>query len=517
VKENRFPYHLLAAAAFPLLFLFSNNLEYVLLVDLIRPLVISLLLLFALWGILSLILKSAQRAAVLASLLWVAFSVYGHLYQIFRGAPSLANTLGRHSILGPVFLVLVALMVWLVVRSKHIQTITLFLNAILGILVLLMLINVGLGSWNESRSRKGTISATSREPVSLPAVTGDLPDIYYIILDTYSRADVIRDKIGLDTSPFLKALEQKGFYVAKDAHSNYDSTRVSLTSSLNLDFIPNLDPRFVPNNGNNAIMDDYILHSKVRSTLEKLGYRTEAFATGFSFTEITDANPYLSPPRPSLLKPNVQPFESLWLKTTGLRALFDTHPAFLSSVLNQLSFPFQSHVERQEFLLDQLTKLPETPGPKFVFAHVIIPHVPMVFRADGSVTRDDRYFRETFDQPSSEEYLINGYRNQVQFINNRLLEIVNVIQKKSKTPPVIILQGDHGLLYYNHFPILSAYYFPDTCKKNLYPGITPVNSFRTLFNACFGADLPLLPDQSYTSTYTKPYDFKAVEVAPAGQ
>jgi hypothetical protein len=207
VKENRFPYHLIAAAAFPLLFLFSNNIEYVQPVDLIRPLVVSLLLLFALWGILTLILKSLQRAAVLASLLWVAFSIYGHLYQIFRGLPAFANTLGRHSILGPVFLVLVALMVWLVLRTKQIQTITLFLNAILGILVLLMLVNVGLGAWNESRSRKGTTPATARETVSLPADSRERPDIYYIILDTYSRADVIRDKIGLDTAPFLRALE----------------------------------------------------------------------------------------------------------------------------------------------------------------------------------------------------------------------------------------------------------------------------------------------------------------------
>ncbi len=50
MKKSQFPYHLLAAAAFPLLFLYANNLEYVTPVDLVRPLVVSLLLLFALWG-----------------------------------------------------------------------------------------------------------------------------------------------------------------------------------------------------------------------------------------------------------------------------------------------------------------------------------------------------------------------------------------------------------------------------------------------------------------------------------
>ena len=60
--------------------------------------------------------------------------------------------------------------------------------------------------------------------------------------------------------------------------------------------------------------------------------------------------------------------------------------------------------------------------------------------------------------------------------------------------------------------ILNAYYFPDGDPTKLYPSITPVNSFRTLFNMYFNAQYPLLPDKSYIfenmSGYV--YDFSDV-------
>jgi hypothetical protein len=336
------------------------------------------------------------------------------------------------------------------------------------------------------------------------------PDIYYIILDTYAREDVIRKYIDYDNSPFLDELRQKGFYIGTCSNSNYDFTSVSLASSLNMEFIQNLNPRFVPGNKDNSILDDYIIHGKVRETLESIGYKTIAFSTGFSFTEMKDASQYLTPPSPSLLSPNVRPFEALWLKTTVLRALFDIHPAFLSTWLNNLSFPHSNHVAREKYVLDALPQLAGQAGPKFVFAHVLLPHVPLVFRADGSITKDDRYFRETFDQPSGTEYLIDGYKNQVEYINQRMLSIVDAILRNSAQPPVIIIQGDHGLLYFDHFPVLNAYYLPGNGSPELYPTITPVNSFVMVFDRYFDAQLSLRPDNSYSSPYTRPYDFKAV-------
>src|SRR5690606_21828960 len=83
--------------------------------------------------------------------------------------------------------------------------------------------------------------------------------------------------------------------------------------------------------------------------------------------------------------------------------------------------------------------------------------------------------------------------------------------------PVIVLQADEGpfperyrsssLSWHEAEPselrmksgILNAYYFPDGDYATLYDGITPVNSFRAIFNKYFGAKLEHLPDRIYAS------------------
>jgi hypothetical protein len=54
---------------------------------------------------------------------------------------------------------------------------------------------------------------------------------------------------------------------------------------------------------------------------------------------------------------------------------------------------------------------------------------------------------------------------------------------------------------------LSAYYFPGKKYNGLHDGISPVNSFRVVLNSFFGANLPLLPDRSFYSTWSEPYRF----------
>ena len=80
---------------------------------------------------------------------------------------------------------------------------------------------------------------------------------------------------------------------------------------------------------------------------------------------------------------------------------------------------------------------------------------------------------------------------------------------EGEAPPIIILQGDHGSKVYDEidppdavkikllFPILNAYRLPGVEDSQLYSTITPVNSFRVIFNQYFGTDLLLLEDANY--------------------
>ena len=86
--------------------------------------------------------------------------------------------------------------------------------------------------------------------------------------------------------------------------------------------------------------------------------------------------------------------------------------------------------------------------------------------------------------------------------------------KNSTVAPVIILQGDHG------FPtdatrvrILDAFYLPDGGAAKHYNGMTPVNTFRMIFDTYFSQSFPMLPDRSYHTPYQTPpraYQFDPV-------
>lgn len=55
--------------------------------------------------------------------------------------------------------------------------------------------------------------------------------------------------------------------------------------------------------------------------------------------------------------------------------------------------------------------------------------------------------------------------------------------------------------------IFNAYYLPSVGDELLYDSITPVNTFRVIFNSYFDTDFKLLVDRSYYSFYFEPYRF----------
>jgi hypothetical protein len=147
-----------------------------------------------------------------------------------------------------------------------------------------------------------------------------------------------------------------------------------------------------------------------------------------------------------------------------------------------------------------LESVPSIPGPKFVFAHILAPHPPYVFEPNGELVQE-------------EKGKIIGYRDQVAYVNQRMIPLLKSIISNSEVPPIIIVQGDHGpgsFTHHDRMSILNAYYLPGSDPNLLYNSISPVNSFRVVFDSYFGGNYPLLEDTSYFTISREPYEFEVV-------
>jgi hypothetical protein len=100
------------------------------------------------------------------------------------------------------------------------------------------------------------------------------PDIYYIVLDSYSRDDILKDMIGFDNSNFLNSLRERGFFIPKCAYSNYDSTARTIASVLNLQYLDTLGVPIDFSDETHGKTTNLILHSQIIQLFKEYGYQT---------------------------------------------------------------------------------------------------------------------------------------------------------------------------------------------------------------------------------------------------
>ncbi len=497
VRLLRQPCYPFLFSLYPILALLAENITEVRWSAALRSLALCPLLAWLLFLLLKRLYHQQHRAALTLLFLEILFFSYGHAYSFLQQK----HIADPHLIL-PLLTIALTLLSLRMSRARPLNSPrgALLLNSLtLGLVLFTAGQMTIFTAWSASvEQHKEESRLTSEEEAS---ASQPLPDIYYIVLDSYARADRLQALYQYDNSSFVESLQALGFYVASCSQSNYGRTDLSLASALNMDYIQHLHPELTPETINRTLIFEDIKHSIVRQILEENGYRTIAFATGFAWSELTDAAEYITP---SPLSPNPNEFETLLLRTTLVRELLE------EEIIEFDPLGAPNFRERTLLVLNTLPELPHTPGPKFVFAHLIIPHPPFVFGPNGEEVDASQYVNE--EGKYTAETYAQGYTAAITFLNARLLPILERILRESETPPVIILQGDHGPWLQpkaRAFDILNAYYLPGH-TSDLYPTISPVNSFRILFNAYFGTDYPLLPDYSYLSPAPNIYNFTFV-------
>lgn len=491
-----------------MLALFSSNLEQVTLLTLLRPLLLSI-------GLGSLILLLArimtrdwQSAGLAATWLVLLFFSYGHLYSNAKAFQLLDQYIIRHRSLAPIWTALGFGGILFVVRGgERLRSLTPILNFMGLIAMILPIVQVGSHFTREQLAGRRPEVGEVVLPEGKLIVTGgeQPPDIYYIILDGYAREDTLRNYFEYDNSIFIEELERMGFFVADCSTSNYSLTITSLAASLNFTY---LDEAF------NSDLTYLIKQSAVRVLLKDLGYSDITFETGFAPTEMRDSDFYLEPgdetlDRMGLLK-GVTAFEGMLLRNTAIVILVDGLQVIQRSNQLQPNLPYSSveqHRARVLNTLGELSRVPSLPGPKFVFAHIVSPHFPYVFDAEGEP------IESAYRTDKEEEH---RYIEQLKYLNTQVLGAIEDIIRSSASKPILIIQADHGPAWLkvpepDYVRILNAYLLPPEGVELLYETVSPVNTFRIVFDAVFGAGLPLLDDRSYISSFDDRFNFSAIE------
>ena len=315
----------------------------------------------------------------------------------------------------------------------------------------------------------------------------EAPHLFYVVLDAYTRHDVLAEHYGFDNGPFLEALRHRGFYVASRSESNYPGTVSSLTSSLNMSYLDELS-RAGRIGSDEWAKNRTISHNLVARLLHARGYSFVAFANGIGMTEAREADVFLD-------VEHAPAIDSKFFQTmVGLTAL------------RGLTFGWKVGEERIAGLhrarvlhtLETAPRLAGSKGPVFALVHVVCPHGPFVFDAQGNVPPLP---------PTAAAEVMRAYTAQITYLNGRVLRMVDEILAASTRPVVIVLQGDHGTnpgseandldprVGPHRKKILNAYLFPDRQYTRLYPTITPVNTFRIVLSQYLGMGIPLLPDR----------------------
>ena len=503
-----FVLHPYLLALFPILFLFAQNVRSMKPEALIVPGIVALVVTFLITLLLNLYFRNMAKSGVIASVMIVAFFSYGYLLDLSRkmGVEFAQYEILPNLILSCVLIAAVIAAAGLIRRSdsEH-SRLTRYLNLIAGLMVALQIVHAGylLAAVKDT----GPTVAEMARGKNIPAYR---PNIYYIIVDGYARQDILKEVFDYDNSAFLDHLRARGFNVADSSHSNYARTLQSLGSSLNGDLLSRLR-EFGTKVGERVSLATFVQQSMVLMALQVFDYNIVSFVSGYDLTTMKMADVLLTP------RFTLTEFQSLIVSRTPLPFVF-----------NHLVGPHEAHRRRVLYTLDKLANIDEVDPPYIVLAHIISPHPPFVFEKDGTPARDSLPFSFSdgshyFEKGGNAEDYIRGYRNQVQFVTERLQTTIdNILLREADNPPVIIVQGDHGSGRYlnwkseeltwhrERFSILNAYYLPRIDNPPLYPTITPVNTFRIIFNSYFGLDFKPCPDQSFFSTWNFPYLFSDI-------
>lgn len=312
------------------------------------------------------------------------------------------------------------------------------------------------------------------------------PNVYWIVLDAYTRGDVLEAYFDYRNDAFLSALRKRRFFVADKAYSNYASTKLSLSTTWNMDYyLPVGDPMH-PSlwsarlRGYSRVVDRFLAKGYRYVHAEPGGNNRKTGCGGREVLCITSKSS------------GVLGLDEAEVALLKLTAVF---PIALRLFPKLLSFDFTD-------LDDVSEKLVIQPGqPLFAFIHILSPHPPARYKRDCS-----RVEQVAFSLVGGETDTPKSYLTDLKCLNPEVIAFVDRILADDPGDPIIVIQSDHGYRGDENtlpsptieaidrrlirFAILQAMRLPERCGSLLRDDISLVNTFRLVFTCLGDTDVP---------------------------
>jgi hypothetical protein len=456
--------------AYPLLSLFEQNESELPLRVIWTPLAAATAVAAALFAVLWLVFRRADKAGALTALTVIAFFYLGH---------------GWHLVLW--LALCVAAAVLLARTHRNLGNLVFGLGVAAAVLAVVPAAKIASYERNHPavQASDPRLWASALAP---PAEPANRPDVYVIIPDDYARADVLKRYFNYDNKAFLDQLRRRGFVVSQQARSPYSDSESNIAAELNMDYLNGLGRILGKASQDVRPLKTLIEDNRASRLASSIGYRY----VHLDSDEVTFAagNPQISP----VATPDS--FPSLWLRKSVLRDVGGRF-GFNDDAANER---FRRSI-RSAF--SRLDAVPSQPGPKFVVFHTLLPHDPYIFGARGqSVT-----FPGNTDEAIHSRMAMPYYLHQLGFLEGKLLQTVDAIRARSARPPVIVIQSDEGFETGDSFGEaamrairvkgLVALSIPGA--RAVAPPQPPnaVNTLRYVFNRVFATHYDMLRSASY--------------------
>ena len=506
-------WHPLAFAAWPVVNLYRANIGETPPREALAATLLCMAVAGIVLNIFMLIVRDVRRCALMTSVVILAVMLWG------AGRDAAGDPVWLFPVWVGVALVLVVLLALAGGIARELTMVAAGMATVLVLMALVPVVQAKLPDFRAAR-RPAPANEDIDQAVGDWSAPGPPRDILYLVFDRYGAQASMEDRWSMDLDPFFDDLASRGFVIAPDSAANHLRTAQSLASTFNLRYHRGLAEQYGPDSANMLPIYELLENHLVGRMLKGRGY--EYIHIG-AWWDPTQSN---------------RNADQNW---SYERWKDFTLELYRSTILSHFEHRLTGRPRSEELrhgpyngALQQfrdLRRAADRRGPTFTFAHILLPHEPFVFDRHGNYI--------TLDEDIERGRDLN-YREQTLFTNELITRLLDdVLDVPAEQQPIIVLaadEGPHPVRFKadeddfdwtaatdeelrEKMAVLNAYYLPDPPRDpGLYDTISPVNTWRVLFNTYFGADLPLLEDRNYVfRDEDHVYDFTDVTDRLRGQ